>query len=98
MESYFKVGQGDAVFWVVGLAQEEIPEPEIAGLLFEFLDDGDDRLPSRRVIRQLSPGQSLRRPNLLLLKWKPYKLGRQSLRNMLLTSRKVISFASVSRA
>ena len=66
MESYFKVSQGDAVFWVMGLAQEEVPEPELAGLRFEFLDDGDDRLPSRRVIGELSPGQSLRRPDLLL--------------------------------
>jgi hypothetical protein len=54
------------MFGVVGLAQEEIPEAELAGLRFEFLDDGDDCLPSRCVIRELSLGQHLRRPNLLL--------------------------------
>jgi hypothetical protein len=68
IESYLKVSQGDAVFRVVELAQEEIPEAELACLHFELLDDGDDRLPSRRVIGELSFGQPLRRPDFLLYK------------------------------
>jgi hypothetical protein len=65
-KTYFKVGQGDAVLRIMSLAQKEIPEAELARFCFEFFDDRDDRLPSSCIIRQLGPGQSLRRPDLLL--------------------------------
>lgn len=51
---------------IMSLAQKEIPEAELARFRFEFFDDRDDRLPSSCIIRQLGPGQSLRRPDLLL--------------------------------
>jgi hypothetical protein len=66
----------------MGLAQEEVPKAELASLDFEFLDDGDDRLPSRRAMRKLSPGQPLSRPDVLLYNWYSYGLRRQSLLNM----------------
>jgi hypothetical protein len=54
------------VLGVMGLAEKQIPEAEFAGLCLELFDDGDDRLPPRCVIRELSSRQPLRRPHFLL--------------------------------
>ena len=52
--THFEVSQGDTVLGVMGLAEEEVPEAEFAGLCLEFFDDGDDRLPPRCVTGELS--------------------------------------------
>ena len=54
--------------------QEEVPKAELAGLHLEFFDDGNDGLPSRRVIGKLGLGQPLCRPDLLLQRCMPDKL------------------------
>jgi hypothetical protein len=54
------------VLGIMSLAQEKVPEAELAGLRLEFFDDRDDRLPSRCVVRDLGPGQPLGRSDLLL--------------------------------
>lgn len=74
---YFKVGQWDTVLWVMRFAEEEIPKAELASLYLEIFDDGDDGLPSRRVIGELSLGQPLCRPDLRLPRCVPYELDRR---------------------
>jgi len=64
--THFEVSQGDTVLGVMGLAEEEVPEAEFAGLCLEFFDDGDDRLPPRCVTGELSSRQPLRRSHFLL--------------------------------
>lgn len=66
MRAYFEVSQGYTVLGIVSLAQEKVPEAELAGFRLEFFDYGNDRLPPRCIIRELGPGQPLRRPDFLL--------------------------------
>jgi hypothetical protein len=50
-DTYLEVSQGHAVLGVMSLAQEEIPEAELARFRLEILNDRDDRLPPRCIVR-----------------------------------------------
>jgi hypothetical protein len=64
--TYFEVSQGDTVFGIMSLAQEKVPETELAGFCLELFDDRDDGLPPRGIIRELGFSELLGRPDLLL--------------------------------
>jgi hypothetical protein len=53
------------------LAEEEVPKAKLASLHLEFFDDGNDGLPSCRVVGELGPGKPLCRPYLLLQRCMP---------------------------
>lgn len=41
---------------IMRFAEEEVPKAKLASLHLEFFDDGNDRLPPRRVIGELGLG------------------------------------------
>jgi hypothetical protein len=66
-KTYLKVGKGYTELGIVCLAQEEVPQTQLLGLLLELSNDRDDGLPSLHwVLGQLQMGKLLSRSDFLL--------------------------------
>lgn len=67
---HLEIAKGNTILWIVRFAEEKVPQAEFLGLAFQFLNDGNNSLPTRLwMLWKLSVRYFEGRFDLILKSW-----------------------------